>query len=166
MHDGINKHYAFFHLWAQKEVKPLKWKMDLNEQIPIKESKAFTDAQKVTSILLNLINQLLGRPSKNPNDGILSEAASDGLILLFNKSADTAVLAHNITTFLMKKYANDSALWDEVAINLENEEVLWKEAANRRLSHVTSSILITIYVRLILFQYIKTLSKFKMWAKQ
>ncbi len=149
MHDGINDDNNLSSLSAEGSKTALRWKMDLDEQLPSEESsKAFADAQKVTSILLNLINQLLGRPSKNlNNDGILSETASDGLMLLFNKSADTAVLAHNITTFLMKKYANDSALWNEVANNLENEEILWKEAANRHLSHVTSSILITIYVR-------------------
>ena len=147
MHDGINNDNNLSSLSAEGSKAALRWKMDLSEQIPSEERKEFADAQKVTSILLNLINQLLGRPSKNLNDGILSETASDGLMLLFNKSADTAVLAHNITTFLMKKYANDSALWNEVANNLENEEILWKEAANRHLSHVTSSILITIYVR-------------------
>ena len=108
------------------------------------------DAQNITSLLLSLISQLGGRRGrKRPTE-------TDGLFLAdtaINQSSimveDTEILAHNLTTILMKNYMNDSALWDAIAVNLENEEIRWKEEANRRLSYVTSIIIIVIYVCII-----------------
>lgn len=116
--------------------------MDLEE---LSKNLGSMDAQNITSLLLSLISQLGGRRGrKRPDSNFLSDIAGNQSSSTMGD--DTEILAHNLTTILMKNYMNDSALWNAIAINLENEEIRWKEEANRRLSHVTSVIIIIIYV--------------------
>ncbi len=120
--------------------------MDLEE---LSKNLGSMDAQNITSLLLSLISQLGGRRGRKRPAETNSTFLAD---IAVNQSSstmvdDTEILAHNLTTILMKNYMNDSALWNAIAVNLENEEIRWKEEANRRLSHVTSVVIIIIYVR-------------------
>jgi len=58
---------------------------------------------------------------------------------------DTEELALNLSTILLSKYQNDADFLSALAKNLINEEYRWKEEANRCLSDVSATILITIY---------------------
>ena len=123
--------------------------MNLEELTKTLESGA--DVQNVTAIVLSFIVELGRRTSARPSatvgpsnfipsgNGSSSSAINHGV-------DDTEILAHNITNILIRYYENNSALWEAIAINLEKEEVLWKERANRRLSDLKYSIFITLYV--------------------
>jgi len=59
---------------------------------------------------------------------------------------DDVLLALNLNALLVKYCNNNSALWNAVVANLENEEIRMKEQANRRVSPTTSTALISVYV--------------------
>lgn len=123
--------------------------MNLEEIVKTLESGA--DVQNVTAVVLSLIVELGRRASTRssatvgPSNLILPDNGSNSSAIN-HEVDDTEILAHNITSILMRYYENNSALWEAIAINLEKEEVLWKERANRRLSDLTSNIFITLYV--------------------
>jgi len=125
--------------------------MNLEEVVKTLESGA--DVQNVTAVVLSLIVELgrraSARPSATvgPSNLILPDNGSSSSSSAINHEVDdTEILAHNITSILMRYYENNTALWEAIAINLEREEILWKEKANRRLSDLTSNIFITLYV--------------------
>jgi len=104
------------------------------------------DAQNVTAALMNLIIQL-GRESsirfRPPTAGGIS---NDG-DLMNQEEDDTEELALNLSSILLSKYQNDTDFLIALTKSLNNEEVRWKEEANRRLSDVSATVLITIYVK-------------------
>ena len=124
--------------------------MNLEEIVKTLESGA--DVQNVTAVVLSLIVELgrraSARPSATvgPSNLILPDNGSSSSSAINHEVDDTEILAHNITSILMRYYENNTALWEAIAINLEREEILWKERANRRLSDLTSNIFITLYV--------------------
>ena len=104
------------------------------------------DAQNVTAAVMSLIIQL-GRDSnirlRPPTaDGI----SYNGDFMNQEVDDDTEELALNLSNILLSKYQNDTAFLSALTKNLMNEEVRWKEEANRRLSDVSATVLITIYV--------------------
>jgi len=98
------------------------------------------DAQNVTAVLMSFISQI-GRQSskrKNYNDSVVDQESED----------DTEELARNLTTILLRSFENNTAFLHTLTKSLNNEEQRWKEEANRRVSDVSSTVLITIYVSL------------------
>jgi len=95
------------------------------------------DAQNITFLLLSLIAQF-GSSNKN-NKQKFATTSYHGMDVL---------LALNLSTMLVKYYSSDPALWNAVMANLEQEEIRRKEEANRRLSSITSTVLISFYVKL------------------
>ena len=97
------------------------------------------DAQNVTAVLMSFISQI-GRQSsrrKHHNGSVVNQEEED----------DTEELAHNLTTILLRSFENNTAFLHTLTKSLNNEEERWKEEANRRVSDVSSTVLITIYVR-------------------
>jgi len=105
------------------------------------------DAQNITLLLLSLIAQF-GSSIKNNKQkpAILSYHGNE--INQKNDAVEDAdvFLAFNLSTMLVKYYSSDPVLWNAVLANLEKEEIRRKEEANRRLSPITSTVLISIYV--------------------
>ena len=125
--------------------------MNLEEIVKTLESGA--DVQNVTAVVLSVIVELgrraSARPSATvgPSNLILPDNGSSSSSSAINHEVDdTEILAHNITSILMRYYENNTELWEAIAINLEREEILWKERAKRRLSDLKYSIFITLYV--------------------
>ena len=110
------------------------------------------DAQNVTAILMSFINQMgrTGRKRKHHNVSVVDQEVKDA-----------EELAHNLTTILLRSFENNTAFLHTLTKSLNNEEQRWKEEANRRVSDVSSTVLITIYVRkpsnLISFFYLRML---------
>ncbi len=104
------------------------------------------DAHNVTAVVMSLIIQL-GRDS---NIRLRPPTASglypDGDFMNEDED-DTEELALNLSSILLSKYQNDPAFLSALTKNLMNEEVRWKEEANRRLSDVSAIVLIAIYVK-------------------
>jgi len=97
------------------------------------------DAQNVTAVLMRFINHV-GRESssrKYQNASTISQEEED----------ETEELALNLTNILLRSFENNTAFLHTLTKSLNNEELRWKEEANRRVSDVSSTILITIYVR-------------------
>ena len=122
--------------------------MDLEK---FSEELHFMDPKNVTSILLNLIVSLgtanaARRNNHHPSTGIVISSA-DGMTIPI-LTDDREVLAHNLTTILMRHYSDerDADLWDAVLADLESEEHRWKESLNRRLGNIASTVLIVAYV--------------------
>ena len=112
--------------------------MDL-EKISKSLQMSNMDAQNVTAILMSFINQM-GRQSsrrKHHNVSAVNQAGKD----------DLEELAHNLTAILRRSFENNTAFLNTLTKSLNNEEQRWKEEANRRVSDVSSTVLITIYVR-------------------
>ena len=117
---------------------PSAIKMDL-EEITKSLLMPDMDAQNVTAVLMSFISQI-GRQSskrKNYNDSVVDQESED----------DTEELARNLTTILLRSFENNTAFLHTLTKSLNNEELRWKEEANRRVSDVSSTVLITIYVR-------------------
>ena len=112
--------------------------MDL-EKISKSLQMSNMDAQNVTAILMSFINQM-GRQSsrkKHLNASAVNQAGKD----------DMEELANNLTAILRRSFENNTAFLNTLTKSLNNEEQRWKEEANRRVSDVSSTVLITIYVR-------------------
>ncbi len=106
------------------------------------------DAHNVTAAVMSFIIQL-GRDS---SIRLRPPTASDGFShpdddALSQEDDDTEALVLNLSSILLSKYHNDTAFLSTLTKNLMNEEVRWKEEANRRLSDVSAIVLIAIYVR-------------------
>jgi len=126
-------------------VIPRRLKMDLEEM-----SKSLLlpnmDAQNVTAAVMNLIIQL-GRESSIRLRPPTASGISYDDDFMNQEEDDTEELALNLSSILLSKYENDTAFLSALAKNLMNEEYRWKEEANRRLSDVSATALISIYVR-------------------
>jgi len=120
-------------------------KMDLEE---ITESLLMPDmdVQNVTTAVMRLIIQLSRDSRIRLRPPTAGEISHDGDFMNLEED-DTEELALNLSNILLNKYQNDSAFLIALARNLMNEEVRWKEEANRRLSDFSATVLITIYVK-------------------
>jgi len=98
------------------------------------------DAQNVTAILMSFISQIDRQSSKRNN-------YNASVIVDQEEIEATEELALNLTTILLRSFENNTAFLHTLTKNLNNEEQRWKEEANRRVSDVSSTVLITIYVR-------------------
>ena len=118
--------------------------MDLEQ---IFQNAGSMDAQNITLLLLSLIAQF-GSSSKNSKE---KSATSSYHVNGINQTTDTAedtdvLLALNLSNVLVKYYSKDPALWNAVMANLAKEEIRKKEEANRRLSPITATVLLSFYV--------------------
>jgi len=104
------------------------------------------DAQNVTAAVMRLIIQLSRDSSIRLRPPTAGEISYDDDLMNLEED-DTEELALNLSSILLSKYQNDSAFLIALARNLMNEEVRWKEEANRRLSDFSATVLITIYVK-------------------
>ena len=126
--------------------------MDLEQ---IFQNAGSMDAQNITLLLLSLISQFGSSNNKNSKKLPSDLNAGNRINETANGTEDTDVLlALNLSNVLVKYYSKDPALWSAVMANLAKEEIRRKEEANRRLSPVTATVLITFYV---LFQIFITL---------
>jgi hypothetical protein len=95
---------------------------------------------------MNLIIMLGRESSIRPRPPTPGGISYDGAFMNQEDDDDTEELALNLSSILLSKYQNDSAFLSALTKNLMNEEVRWKEEANRRLSDVSATVLISIYV--------------------
>jgi len=108
------------------------------------------DAHNITALLISLIAEF-GRKTRTNSTMTgknLYPSNSSGAVI--NKEVDDdakIILAHNLTSILLRNYQHDASLLDDVLKNLRNEEIRWKEEANRRLSDLTFNVIIPIYVK-------------------
>ena len=117
--------------------------MDLEQ---IFQNAGSMDAQNITLLLLSLIAQFGSSNNKN-NKRPLSDVGNDEINQTADAAEDTDVLlALNLSNVLLKYYSKDPALWNAVMANLAKEEIRRKEEANRRLSPITATVLISFYV--------------------
>ena len=108
-----------------------------------------SDPQNVTLAILELFARLVtkGQRQHQPPHHQQRESSSE---LVIDSVDEIDILAHNLTELFMKHYGGNNAdLWSAVLANLEKEEYRWKEAANRRLSHLASAVLVVVYVSLL-----------------
>jgi len=118
--------------------------MDLEQ---IFQNAGSMDAQNITLLLLSLIAQFGSSNYKN-NKRPLSDVGNNEINQTTDAADDTDVLlALNLSNVLVKYYSKDPALWSAVMANLEKEEIRRKEEANRRLSPITATVLLSFYVR-------------------
>jgi len=108
------------------------------------------DAKNVTAALMSFIIQL-GRDSSIRLRPPIASGLSPDDDALSHEEDDTEALVLNLSSILLSKYQNDTAFLSALTKNLMNEEVRWKEEANRRLSDVSAIVLIAIYVRNAIF---------------
>ena len=117
--------------------------MDLEQ---IFQNAGSMDAQNITLLLLSLMAQFGSSNYKN-NKRPLSDVGSNEINQTTDAADDTDVLlALNLSNVLVKYYSKDPALWSAVMANLEKEEIRRKEEANRRLSPITATVLLSFYV--------------------
>jgi len=112
--------------------------MDLEKVSKSLQMMPNMDAQNVTAILMSFINQIgrTGSKRKHHNGSVVDQEVEDA-----------EELAHNLTAILLRSFENNTAFLHTLTKSLNNEEQRWKEEANRRVSDVSSTVLITIYVR-------------------
>ena len=108
------------------------------------------DAHNITALLISLIAEF-GRKMRT-NSTVTGNNVYPSNISgeVINKEVDDdakIILAHNLTSILLRNYQHDASLLDAVLENLKNEEIRWKEADNRRISDLTFNVVISIYVR-------------------
>jgi len=117
--------------------------MDLEQ---IFQNAGSMDAQNITLLLLSLITQFGSSNYKN-SKRTLSSVGYNKINQTTDAEKDTDVLlALNLSNVLVKYYSKDPALWSAVMANLEKEEIRMKEEANRRLSPITATVLLSFYV--------------------
>ena len=117
--------------------------MDLEQ---IFQNAGSMDAQNITLLLLSLITQFGSSNYKNSKRALSSVGHTE-----INQTTDAekntdVLLALNLSNVLVKYYSKDPALWSAVMANLEKEEIRMKEEANRRLSPITATVLLSFYV--------------------
>lgn len=113
----------------------------LNEMLKNLSFVSNMDAHNVTSAVLSLIAQL-GRTSKKLSKSKLFIPNEAGIDRDPNEVIDeTRLLAHNLTNILYSYFENNTALLEVLTQNLNNEEIRWREAAERRVSNVTLTVI-------------------------
>jgi len=109
------------------------------------------DARNITSLLMNLIAQFGKQMRTNSTvaeNASIPDSNIVGAVMNKQKIDDAnVIMAHNLTTILLRNYQHDAGLLNDILKNLRNEEIRWKEEANRRMSDLTFNVLIPIYVR-------------------
>jgi len=108
------------------------------------------DANNITSLLINLIAQFGRKMRTNSAGNTVFPGSNTSIGSVMNKQQvdDDAniILAHNLTAILLQNYRHDAGLLNAILKNLKNEEIRWKEEANRRISDLTFNVIIPIYV--------------------
>ncbi len=108
------------------------------------------DARNITSLLMNLIAQFGKQMRTNSTvaeNASIPDSNIVGAVMNKQKIDDAnVIMAHNLTTILLRNYQHDAGLLNDILKNLRNEEIRWKEEANRRISDLTFNVIIPIYV--------------------
>jgi len=112
-----------------------------------------TGAQNVTAAVLDLITKLGRERRKRPSSSV-SIGNNAQLFPQYNSEVaqeaddEAVILAHNLSAILYSFFQNDTDLLEILTNNLRDEEIRWLKEANRRLSDITFSIIISVYVKL------------------
>lgn len=120
--------------------------MDLNEILKTFSPSRHMDAHNVTATVLNLIAQFGKKSKRLPKSELLPNGTE--IYLASNKFIDEPahILAHNLTTILYNYFQNNTSLLEVLTNNLKNEEIRWREEANRRVSDITFTVIAVAYV--------------------
>lgn len=131
----------------------LKFKTKMNlEEISKTLLSNTTGAQNVTAAVLDLITKLGRERRKRPSSSV--SIGNDQLLPHYNSEVaqeaddEAVILAHNLSAILFSYFQNDTDLLEILTNNLRDEEIRWLKEANRRLSDITFSIIISVYVKL------------------
>ena len=129
----------------------------MNLEDILKNLVSSTDPKNVTAAVLDLITKLGREIRKRPSSPASVSSIENAEIIPHQKSSASVgreedddplvLLAHNLSNILSSHFQNNTDLLEMLTSDLRDEEKRWIEDANRRLSDVTFSIIITIYVK-------------------